>query len=263
MKTESELQEELKELRNQIQLLSDEPFARNRRELIAYYTIQAEVLAEVLGEEPTISADALAEQLVKNRSNSLKFKDIHDRVSTCTLCQLHKSGTRCSRPGIGPLHVPVLVLLRQEPSKDQLEMLKTMMEHPDTVRISNRMYHITWSLKCRGETPGDFDETSSVEVCSEHTRDHVFLINPQVIFAMGRAANMQLTQMKAKSLDDVRETGYKYFHYDVVPSYGLEDIEATEGTEQKRIKSLIWQDLLKLREKIEREEHERQLGYKS
>lgn len=139
------------------------------------------------------------------------------------------------------------MVIDQEPDDEDLSILKPMMEHEKTLNLPPFSYNITWSLRCTPKE-GFLEEHKSVTICAEYTREHVYILNPQVIIALGRAANMQLTDMTNKSMDEVRKNGYFFYHYPVVPSFGLKDIKsARNDVERSQVKQKIFRDLKKVR----------------
>ena len=203
--------------------------------------VATESVAEVA--EPVNTA---ATPAVTENSQTVQWQSLQAKVAACTKCELHSSRTQTVF-GVGNHNADVLVI-GEAPGLDEDAqgepfvgragaLLNAMLQAID---LQREQVYIANILKCR--PPGNRDpHVDEVAQCQPYLQQQIELLQPKVIFAVGRIAAQSLLQ----SDDAVGKLRGKLHDYQGIPllvSYHPAYL-LRKPTEKRK----AWQDLLRLR----------------
>ncbi|MEA1866656.1 MAG: uracil-DNA glycosylase [Thermodesulfobacteriota bacterium] len=168
-------------------------------------------------------------------------------VENCNRCELHKKRQKIVF-GEGPENAK-LVLVGEAPGREEDiqgrpfvgpsgELLTDML---NAVNIARKDVFITSVIKCRpphNRTPGH----EEIAACSFFLRHQLRLIDPPLILALGLVAAQTLLKEKGP-LKSLRGRFHQLGNAGVMPIYHPAYLLRSQGSRQRELKRVAWQDL--------------------
>jgi DNA polymerase len=178
------------------------------------------------------------------------WSKLEQAVQSCCLCPLHESRTQTVF-GVGNKNAELLVI-GEAPGRDEDlkgepfvgpagQLLTAMLKAIDLKREDVFIANI---LKCRPPNNRN-PEPSEIESCNPYLRQQIALIQPKVIFAVGRIAAQALLNT-TNSISSMRGKLHSYEGVPLIASYHPAYL-LRKPTEKRK----AWQDLLQLKKVME------------
>ena len=200
------------------------------------------ITAEVAGPDNTTTAVPA----VSRQSQTVEWQSLQAEVAACTKCELHSTRTQTVF-GIGNHNADVLVI-GEAPGQDEDaqgepfvgragKLLDAMLQAID---LQREQVYIANILKCR--PPGNRDpHADEVAQCHPYLQRQIELLQPKVIFALGRIAAQSLLQSD-EAVGKLRGRVHDFQGIPLLVSYHPAYL-LRKPTEKRK----AWQDLLRLR----------------
>lgn len=178
------------------------------------------------------------------------WSELEQTVQSCCLCSLHESRTQTVF-GVGSKSADLLVIgeapgrdedLKGEPFVGPAGQLLTAMLK--AIGLKREDVFIANILKCRPPNNRN-PEPSEIISCSPYLRQQIALIQPKVIFAVGRIAAQALLNT-TNSISSMRGKLHRYEGVPLIASYHPAYL-LRKPTEKRK----AWQDLLQLKKVLE------------
>ncbi len=174
------------------------------------------------------------------------WSSLRAEVAACTRCELHQSRTQTVF-GVGNLHADVLVI-GEAPGQDEDvqgepfvgragQLLNAMLQAID---LQREQVYIANILKCRPPNNRD-PRPGEIAHCENYLHAQIELLQPKVIFAVGKIAAQSLLQSDA-TVAAMRERQHVYRGIPLLVSYHPAYL-LRKPTEKRK----AWHDLLQLR----------------
>ncbi len=155
-----------------------------------------------------------AEPSDNNDFSELDWPALQEKVSACTLCELHEGRTQTVF-GMGNQQANLLIIgeapgaeedRQGEPFVGQAgQLLNAMLK---AIKLSRQDVYIANILKCRPPNNRD-PKLEEVALCSQYLKRQIELIQPKLILAVGRIAAQRLLQTN-NSLSKLRGQLHQY-----------------------------------------------------
>lgn len=207
--------------------------------------------------------------LLSPEAKAAAFAELRQRVLSCVKCA-HLAASRKSVVfGVGDINAK-LMFIGEAPGADEDEQGEPFVGKAgqlltriiQTMGLSRETVYIANILKCRPDTPGQSagnrkPTPEEMQTCIPYLHEQIDLIGPKVIVALGATA---VDGLLGKTLGITRLRGQwrTYRGIPLMPTYHPAYLLRNQALSEKR---RVWEDMLKVMEKLELPTTERQRNY--
>jgi len=221
--------------------------------------------AALLGTPPP----AAAEPPLSPESKEAGMADLRARAAVCQKCPNLAAARKNVVFGVGDIHSPVM-FVGEAPGADEDEQGEPFVGRAgqlltriiQTMGFSRETVYIANILKCRPDTPGQTagnrkPTTDEMQTCLPYLLEQIDLIRPQVLVALGATAVEGLLG-KTAGITRLRGQWQTFHGIPTMPTYHPAYLLRNQALSEKR---KVWEDMLKVLEKLERPITEKQRNY--
>ncbi|HVM51002.1 MAG TPA: uracil-DNA glycosylase family protein [Candidatus Acidoferrum sp.] len=218
---------------------------------------------------PGVTAPAQAAAALGPEGKAAAFADLRQRAMACMKCEHLASSRRTVVFGVGNIEAE-LMFVGEAPGADEdqqgepfvgaagqllTRIIQAMGLTRDTVYIAN-------ILKCRPDTPGQSSGNrkptpEEMQTCIPFLHEQIDLIRPKVLVALGGTAVEGLLG-KTIGITRLRGTWKVYRGIPLMPTYHPAYLLRNQSPMEKR---RVWEDMLKVMEKLDLPISEKQRNY--
>ena len=233
-----------------------------------FVTVHAETLAELRRPPPMVAEAPPPEPATEPVDKRKAMTDLKERTLACLKCP-HLAGSRKNVVfGVGNIDAP-LMFVGEAPGADEdregepfvgaagqllTRIIKTMGLSRETAYIAN-------ILKCRPDTPGRSSGNrkptgDEMKTCLPYLLVQIELIQPKVMVALGSTAVEGL--LGKTEIGKIRGRFQMFRDIPLMPTFHPAYLLRNQALGEKR---KVWEDMLKVMEKLEMPISEKQRGY--
>jgi DNA polymerase len=223
-------------------------------------------LALALPGEP---AAPVAAPVLSPEAKAAAFADLRQRASVCVKCPHLASSRKNVVFGVGDIGAK-LMFVGEAPGADEDEQGEPFVGRAgqlltkiiQTMGLTREAVYIANILKCRPDTPGQSagnrkPTSDEMQTCIPFLHEQIDLIRPQVLVALGGTAVEGLLG-KTAGIMKLRGNWQTYRGTPLMPTYHPAYLLRNQAPAEKR---RVWEDMLKVMEKLGLPISERQRGF--
>jgi DNA polymerase len=197
------------------------------------------------------------------------FAELRQRVMQCVQCSHLVRARKNVVFGVGDIHSP-LMFVGEAPGADEDEQGEPFVGRAgqlltriiETMGFSRRSVYIGNVLKCRPDTPGQSSGNrkptgAEMKACLPFLLEQIDIIRPQILVALGATA-MEGLQGRACQITRVRGQWQEFRGIPLMPTYHPAYLLRNPSLAEKR---KVWEDMLKVLERLGRPISEKQRQY--
>jgi len=221
--------------------------------------------AALLGTPPL----AAAEPPLSPEAKEAAMADLRARAAICQKCPNLAAARKSVVFGVGDIHSPVM-FAGEAPGADEDEQGEPFVGRAgqlltriiQTMGFSRETVYIANILKCRPDTPGQTagnrkPTSEEMQTCLPYLLEQIDLIRPQVLVALGATAVEGLLG-KTAGITRLRGQWQTFRGIPTMPTYHPAYLLRNQALTEKR---KVWEDMLRVLEKLERPITEKQRNY--
>jgi DNA polymerase len=212
---------------------------------------------------------AATEPPLSPEAKEAAMADLRARAAVCQKCPNLAAARKNVVFGVGNIHSPVL-FVGEAPGADEDEQGEPFVGRAgqlltriiQTMGFSRETVYIANILKCRPDTPGQTagnrkPTSDEMQTCLPYLLEQIDLIRPKVLVALGATAVEGLLG-KTAGITKLRGQWQTFRGIPTLPTYHPAYLLRNQALSEKR---KVWEDMLKVLEKLERPITEKQRNY--
>jgi uracil-DNA glycosylase len=226
----------------------------------------AEVMNIITPPPPPTAFGSTAPVGASNAAKEAAFSDLRRRALACVRCPNLASSRKNVVFGVGNINAELMFVgeapgadedIQAEPFVGKAGQLLTKII--ETMGLKRESVYIANILKCRPDTPGQAygnrkPTPEEMETCIPFLHEQIDLIKPKVLVALGGTAVEGL--LHASGINKLRGNWHTYRGTPLMPTFHPAYLLRTPGDKRK-----VWEDMLKVMEKLELPISEKQKGF--